>query len=156
MEDQAHLSLTLRAAQQNSNLGAKIWSLSTLRKAYKRLGIRYKKVLLKRASRRPDQEILITKDQEIFRRLHTVTLGGTRTSAEEIVYLDECVFSHKSYKHMAWSQKLDNITQCESLGAQPAVAVLAAVSIRQGLILWHLRPKSFNAQSFCDFLDDLR
>ena len=117
MEDQAHLSLTLRAAQQNLKIGAKIWSPCTLRKAYKRLGIRYKKVLLKRASRRPDQEILIMRDQEVFRRLHTVTLGGTRTSAEEIVYLDECVFSQKSYKHMAWSEKRDKITQCESLDA---------------------------------------
>jgi hypothetical protein len=100
--------------------------------------------------------VLIQKDQEVFQRLLTVTLGSTPESAEEIVYLDECVFSQKSYKLMAWASKSENITQSESLGSQPCVAVLAAVSIKRGLILYHQRPKSFNARSFCEFMVDLR
>ena len=68
-------------------------------------------------------------DQETFQRLLTVTLGGA-SGSEEIVYLDECVFSQKSFNHMAWAEKCQNVTQSESLGAQACVAVLAAVSIK--------------------------
>jgi hypothetical protein len=70
--------------------------------------------------------------------------------------MDECVFSHKSYQKLAWAEKHTNIIQSQSLGSQPCVAVMAAVSIDKGLILFHKRPKSFNAKSFCDFLEDLR
>jgi len=72
------------------------------------------------------------------------------------IFVDECVFSMKTYKQMAWAETGHNVKQSEHLGAQPCVAVVAAVSMRRGMICFHARPKSFTAAAFQDFLQDLR
>jgi hypothetical protein len=46
-------------------------------------------------------------DKQTLLKMHQV-LGGC--DLDQIVMVDECVFSQKSYKPMAWSCKYQNIT----------------------------------------------
>ena len=126
-----------------------------LRLSYRRLGIWYKNVDLKRGGRRPYQYDLLLQDQQKLDILESRLLGKALSNGA-IVFLDECVFTTKSYKPMAWSSKGTNISQSQLLKLQPCVAVLAAVSIDRGLILFHQKNKSFNSALFIDFLTDLR
>ena len=73
-----------------------------------------------------------------------------------MIFIDEVTFSIKTFKPYAWSSKATNVTQEAHLGSQPCQAVVGAASASQGLILWHVRPKSFDAQGLRDFLTDLR
>ena len=82
--------------------------------------------------------------------------GQSSGQLPDWIFVDECVFSCKTYKQMAWAETGHNVKQSEHLGAQPCVAVVAAVSMRRGMICFHARPKSFTAAAFQDFLQDLR
>ena len=82
--------------------------------------------------------------------------GKSSGQLSDWIFVDECVFSCKTYKQMAWAETGHNVKQSEHLGAQPCVAVVAAVSMRRGMICFHARPKSFTAATFKDFLQDLR
>jgi len=82
--------------------------------------------------------------------------GQTSGPIEDLVFVDECVFSCKTYKKLAWAPIGQNVMQSENLGTQPCLAVVAAVSMRRGVICFHVRPKSFTAPTFRDFLEDVR
>ena len=93
-------------------------------------------IYLKRGGRRPYQYDLLLQDQQKLDILKDRLLGKALSNGV-VVFLNECVFSTKSYKAMAWSSKGTNIMQSQLLKLQPCVAVLAAVSIDRGLILFH-------------------
>jgi hypothetical protein len=69
--------------------------------------------------------------------------------------VDECIFSVKTYKPLAWAAKGRNVTQTQRLDAQRCVAVVAAVSAEGGLILFERRPSSFNGYQFSQFMERL-
>ena len=127
-----------------------------LRLAYKRLGVKLKRVVVRRGFRRADDYANTEKDRRMLLELQEAMRGQACGPVEDWVFVDECVFSCKTYKKSAWAQTGQNITQSEHLGPMPCLAVLAAVSMRRGLICFHVRPKSFTASSFRDFLLDLR
>ena len=74
---------------------------------------------------------------------------------ERFILIDECIFSAKTFKPMAWATKRRNVTQRKQMGPQKAVAVVAAVSAAHGLILFERRPSSFKGQHFSEFLERL-
>ena len=74
---------------------------------------------------------------------------------DRFILIDECIFSAKTFKPMAWATKRRNVTQRKQLGAQKAVAVVAAVSSAQGLIWFERRPSSFKGQHFSEFMERL-
>ena len=80
-----------------------------LRKAYKRLGIRFKRVKVRRAFRRPDQLRLIGEDRKKLLLMVDTVLSAPLEQLAEIIFLDECIFSVKSFKHMAWANTGENI-----------------------------------------------
>ena len=96
------------------------------------------------------------KDSQILLGLQNAMFGESSGQLSDWIFVDECVFSCKTYKQMAWAETGHNVKQSEHLGAQPCVAVVAAVSMRRGMICFHARPKSFTAATFQDFLQDLR
>ena len=74
---------------------------------------------------------------------------------ERFILIDECIFSAKTFQPMAWVTKRRNVTQRKQMGTQNSVAVVAAVSPAQGLILFERRPSSFKGQHFNEFLERL-
>ena len=112
--------------------------------------------MVRRAFRRPDQLRLIGEDRKKLLLMVDTVLRVPLEQLAETIFLDECIFSVKSFKHMAWANTGENIQQSQILPAQPCIAVLAAVSIQRGMLLYHMRPKSFNGHTFSDFLVDLR
>ena len=74
---------------------------------------------------------------------------------DQLILIDECIFSAKTYKPMAWSGKGRNVAQCRQMGSQRCVAVVAAVSAADGLILFERRPSSYNGHQFSEFMQRL-
>ena len=77
-------------------------------------------------------------------------------NSDNTVYLDEVTFSAKTLQNRAWAELGENITQSVFIKSEPCVAILAAATVQRGLFLFHWRPKSFNSDAVCDFLQDLR
>lgn len=73
----------------------------------------------------------------------------------EIIMIDECVFSQRSYKQYAWAAVGCNVTASVNWKSERAIAVLGAISSRRGLILWVHREKSMRGQDVEDFLGRL-
>ena len=95
-------------------------------------------------------------DQRKFEVLKKQRSGSLPDAPDQMIYIDEVTFSMKTFKPYAWSHRGASVTQLKDLGSQPCQAVVGAASATQGLILWHVRAKAFDAQSFRDFLTDLR
>jgi hypothetical protein len=122
------------------------WTTYYLRTAYSRLGIKFKAVRINRNGRRPDQVALIAKDAEKLRLMQEHLLYGP--APDQLILIDECIFSVKTFNPLAWSASRRNVAQVRRLGAQKCVAVVAAVSADGGLILFERRPSSFNGYHF--------
>jgi hypothetical protein len=77
---------------------------------------------------------LIARDRELLQLMQRHL--STTQWPERFILIDECIFSAKTFKPMAWATKRRNVTQRKQMGSQKAVAVVAAVSPAQGLILF--------------------
>ena len=64
--------------------------------------------------------------------------GQSSGQLSDWIFVDECVFSCKTYKQMAWAETGHNVRLSGRLSAQPLVAV-ATVSMRSGMICFHER-----------------
>ena len=64
--------------------------------------------------------------------------GESSGQLSDWIFVDECVFSCKTYKQMAWAETGHNVRLSGRLSAQPWVAV-ATVSMRKGMICFHAR-----------------
>jgi len=71
---------------------------------------------------------------------------------DDLILVDECIFSQKTFRPCSWAIKKHNVEQRRRMGAQKAVAVVAAVSATLGLIRYERRPSSYTAEAFCGFL----
>ena len=100
MLDNLHLNLEQRAALMCQK-GEK-WNPYSLRQAYRQLGIKHKLVRLNRLQRAPNKEHLVEGDKQTLLKMHQVL---QQCDLDSVVMVDECVFSQKSYKPMAWSCK---------------------------------------------------
>ena len=96
---------------------------------------------------------LIARDKQLL-GLMQAHLSTTQWS-ERFILIDDCIFSAKTFQPMAWATKRRNVTQRKQMGAQKAVAVVAAVSPAQGLNLFERRPSSFKGQHFSEFVERL-
>ena len=73
------------------------------------------------------------------------TLSRHASGRDEVIFIDEVTFSMKTFKPYAWSHTSKSVSQTTLLGSQPCQAVVGAASASQGLIVWHVSPKSFDA-----------
>ena len=64
--------------------------------------------------------------------------GQSSGQLSDWIFVDECVFSCKTYKQMAWAETGHNVRLSGRLSAQPLVAV-ATVSMRSGKICFYVR-----------------
>lgn len=55
-------------------------------------------------------------------------------TSQEIILLDECIFSSKYCQRQAWAPANHNVTLLRHLVQQPCLAVIAAVSAERGMI----------------------
>ncbi len=72
--------------------------------------ITYKRVKYRPGFRRLTQNALRLKDADNYQELK-LAVSGSDPDTDEIVFVDECVFSAKTFKPMAWSHTRTNITQ---------------------------------------------
>ena len=66
-----------------------------MRTAYRWLGIKHKVVRINRTQRRSDQVDLIARDKEYLQIMQEHLLSGPPPN--QLILIDECVFSAKSY-----------------------------------------------------------
>ena len=68
----------------------------------KKVGIKYKSVRINGNGRRPDDLVRKQSDRETFSKLYCKITFFT-SFEKEVFFLDECVFSSKTYQKRAWS-----------------------------------------------------
>jgi hypothetical protein len=74
-------------------------------------------------------------------------------SGEHIVFVDEAVFSARSYQDLkAWSGVAENVVVEDRCYSHPCLAVCAAVCKCHGLLTFEVRDYSFNGKAFGEFL----
>ena len=125
--------------------------VSRLRKLYKQKLIRFKKIRVRRAWRKRDDEKKIHTDNKTLQHMQEV-LRDCKSRNEEFIFGDECLFNQKHLPNFAWSNKRTNITATQIVKYEPFVAVVGAISATRGVILNHLRAKSIKSEDFLTFL----
>jgi hypothetical protein len=73
-----------------------------------------------------------------------------------IVYLDEAIFTFNTIKKKAWYNKLDNLKVSQESRQMKPLALVAAIDSDRGLVSYAIREGSINAESFIDFLVQLK
>ena len=106
---QAHLSLAQRSLVLNSENPYAAWNRHSLSKEYRRRGIQYKKVRPRYGFRKVSQATLLVKDQLLMDELKR-TLSGRASGRDEVIFIDEVIFSMKMFKPYAWSHTAQSIT----------------------------------------------
>ena len=109
----------------------------------------------RRRWRRPDDQRNIIKDQNYLRLLKRAVTNSTDASVE-LVFCDETIFSGKYMQKKAWAAKGQNVTPLVMLYSEPCIAAVIAISARKGLLAYGIRPKSFKAVDFVEWLTYLR
>ena len=122
-----------------------------LKAIFKSAKIKFKKVITKTRSRRNQTAESLARDANIFTELVKYYSRCLRFD-QEVILIDEAVFSQKSCKPYAWAAAGSNVVASAWWKSQPCVAVCGAVSEQRGLICSMQRPKSFNQDSFIEFL----
>ena len=77
-------------------------------------------------------------------------------SKNEVIYIDESIFSGKHLPKRAWSGKRKNIKPTMMLIQESCLAVVAAISKDRGLIGFRYQEKSFKSTDFLNFVKELR
>ena len=83
-------------------------------------------------------------------------LDRAQTSGSLVVYLDECMFTQKTYLDTAWSNRRQNVTLSRQRMNQKALALIFACSLEKGVEHCQIYPKSVNAVKFIEYLRNLR
>jgi hypothetical protein len=135
-------------------LGLPQLAKNNLREIYRSNGVTFKKVLGKRKFRPFETEATTVRDGRVFSNM-AFHIKMAHQSNREIIMIDECVFSQRSYKQYAWAAVGCNVTASANWKSERAIAVLGAISSRRGLILWVHREKSMRGQDVEDFLGRL-
>ena len=79
-------------------------------------------------------------------------LDWAQTSGGLVIYLDECMFTQKSYLDSAWSNRNQNVTLSRQRMNQKALALIFACSVENGVEHCEIYPKSVNAEKFIKYL----
>ena len=95
-------------------------------------------MVAQRGFRRPDDPVNSEKDSQILLGLQNALFGESSGQLSDWIFVDECVFSCKTYKQMAWAETGHNVRLSGRLSVQPWLAV-ATVSMRKGIICFHAR-----------------
>lgn len=99
----AHLSLSDRVKHhQDGHLNCKL-SKYKLRSLYQRHRVSYKIKKVKRAWRRPDD--IKPGQRSEYVPVFSLRVKALQENLIEIILVDECVFSQKTFKPMTWSKK---------------------------------------------------
>ena len=85
-------------------------TVAKIKQLYKAHGVTRKQVILKKCWRRPDNFKLIEQDKAKFASGKKM-LEKYRNEGQEIIYVDECLFTNKTHKSTAYSARGQNIIQ---------------------------------------------
>ena len=72
------------------------------------------------------------------------------------MYLDEAVFTFNTIRKKAWFSKLENLKVSQESRQMKPLALIAAIESDRGLVSYAIREGSINAESFIDFLQQLK
>ena len=131
----------------NSTFKTKRMSRRILRRLYAENRIKVKRIKVGKVWKSRDTERI--KEEFIQRNKE---LARVNADNYDIVYLDEVMFTKKTYLDRSWSLRRLPLECDGTLLNMPAVACAVAVSERYGLDLLMTFPKSVNKDKFADFV----
>ena len=147
------MSLKQRAEALNFRFGVEAFKPSSLREVYRRYGVRFKTVRLRKVPR-PGARSRLTFERDCQQMRSSVEkwLG----EGYEMLQLDECCFTWRGYTKNCWAPKGSNL-ELHRVNASDAncIACVGAISTTQGKELFSFRYKSFNAAQFLSFFKQL-
>jgi transposase len=79
-----------------------------------------------------------------------------RDKGVPIIYLDEAIFTFHTIKKRAWYSKLENLKVSQESRQMKPLALVAAIESDRGLVSYAIREGSINAESFIEFLVQLK
>ena len=91
--------------------------------------------MAQRGFRRPDDHVNSEKDSQILLGLYNAMFGQSSGQLSDWIFVDECVFSCKTYKQMAWAETGHNVRLSGHLSAQPFVAVATGIHAQRNDLL---------------------
>ena len=153
LEAQATASIRIRA-QHLTERGMKC-STRRLRLFYKQHGVKQRVIKSRVRWRRVETAAALAKD-EVMRAAMLDRIANAVDEDVQIVFVDECLFNQKQVERVAWAPRGKNITPKVMMQNEPCLAVVGAISEKQGLIYNHLVAKSIKTDDFLDFLVGVR
>ena len=117
-------------------------TLSGLRKLFKTMRIKRKVVLRMKSERKHTQKY----NRDVIKFTESCQIWTNRQN--ELVQIDEAVFSDKGFQKTAWSLPGQNINISAHFKQKGCIAVVAAISSQRGLICHHVEESSINKTSF--------
>ena len=131
----------------NSKFKTKCMSKWILRRLYAENRIRIKRIKVAKVWKSRDtdriKEEFAERNQELAR---------IKADNYDIVYIDEVMFTKKTYLDHTWSNRRLPLECDGTLLNMPAIACAVAVSERYGLDLLMMFPKSVNKDKFATFI----
>ena len=125
-------------------------SATSLSRLYKENGIRFKAIQkVKKTINFHNQE---------YRTMFVSMMQAVEKVKQEgipLVFLDEAVFTFNTFKAKAWSKAYSSITVKDHAIRVKTQALIAAVSLHQGLVDYAIHPKSIKTEEFQAFLHQL-
>ena len=125
------------------------FDLSTLRKYYLRLGVRYRKLSYDYQQKTQRAAEIQLKQKEFVHNLTICMMEQRR----EIIYIDETTFNLWQIPSRTWLAKGMKVQIAESRGK--SITLIGAISRERGVIHYQLVVGSNNADTFAKFINGL-
>jgi hypothetical protein len=104
----AHMSIKARVIDFIARYPGKRLTVNGIRKTYKEAGIKYKQVVTKVVVRRNATDKTKMEDEVKYKNMVSIVTEAI-SKHTEVIFVDECVFSTRTVKKMAWANKRCNI-----------------------------------------------
>ena len=150
LQECAHMSLEERAQLFHRKFGEVKVSPTTIRRIYLKHKIRFKNI------KRGKREIDFTEPhyKELFLRMRAL-LQEMQESKTRVVYLDETMFTFRTFRAKGWAHRKDRVKVCDSDLKVQTLALIAAISEDGGLIDYIVHPLAINTEVFLAFVRQL-
>jgi hypothetical protein len=150
LQECAHLSLAERATLFHRRYGEVKISPTSIRRIYLRHKIRFKNI------KRGKREIDFSEAHylSLFHRMRAL-VKQMEESQTRVVYLDETVFTFRTFRSKGWAHRRDRIKVNDSDLKVQTLALIAAISEDGGLIDFAIHPRAINTDVFVAFVRQL-
>ena len=119
------------------------FTVHALLKAFKVLGIKYKSVGKSNSGRWVNDVQGKQRDEQILQSMK-VQINEITVKNGEIIMVDECIFSSKTYQKKTWGFPKQHASIYQNNWRGSCIACVAAVSNKRGLLCYKLYRKSVN------------